>query len=177
MSGPPFTSVDRALSWAFQVVACDIGDISSIYRRRDTDPPHESEWTPFEKHGQASAILGVADRALGRDERLYLLARFGNVKAEVERMHMHMAAGLGTGVHRMRAVRKAWLIHCGERISARAVGKDLGVGGDIRAAREYLRNVSRGVNETYQRVLQRLEPSFLEKGYVRFASEETVRVA
>lgn len=168
MSGPPFRSVDRALAWAFQVVACDIGDISSIYRRRDTDPPHESEWTPFEKHGQAGAILGFADQVLDERERRYVLARYGNGKQDVDRMIDWMAAQLGTGAHQRRALVAVYRMHCGYKVGMRGVAVSMG---NVRmeTAIDFRRKTMLPLSRTYESVLRKVEPIFLEKGIVEYA--------
>lgn len=165
MSGPPFRSVDRALAWAFQVVACDIGDISSIYRRRDTDPPRESEWTPFERHGQAGAILGFADQVLDQRERMYVLARFGHCEREVERMIEWMAAQLGTGLSKRRALEAVYLMHCGRKVGMRGIAVAMG---NVRmeTAVQFRRTTMRPLYEVYASMHQKLDPLLVEKGIV-----------
>lgn len=172
MSGPPFSSVDRALSWAFAVVARDIGDISSIYKRRDTDPPREAEWTPFEKHGQAGAILGFADQVLDEREKTYVLARFGRDRGCERRMVDWVAALVGTGVHNRRALEKVWAIHCGAKIGRAALAKDMGLGTNWRPALAFKGKVTQQLGHVAQAVTIKLEPVLLEKKIVEY-SEQT----
>lgn len=167
MSGPPFRSVDRALAWAFQVVACDIGDISSIYRRRDTDPPRESEWTPFERHGQAGAILGFADQVLDERERIYVLARFGNSQKEIDIVTTWMAAPLGTGVHRKRSLYAVWRMHCGYKVGMKGVAVAMG---NVRMEKavDFRRTTMRPLYDLYASMHQKLDPLLVKKGVVHY---------
>lgn len=172
MSGPPFRSVDRALSWAFQVVACDIGDISSIYRRRDTDPPHESEWSPFEKHGQAAAIVGFAHRVLEDRELVYVYARFGREPSCENRVLQWAAASLGTGVHSRRALRTVWMMHCGAKIGRASLAKEMGLGTNWRPAMAFKSRFYEHMGDLATKVYIKLEPILLEKGIVVTYSQE-----
>lgn len=168
MSGPPFNNVDSAMYWAFEVVSRDIVDISSIYRRRDQQREHEADLDVWERHGQAGAIIGIAERHLDADQSAYVLARYGKVRTYLERIEMRLAAHLGTGAHPRRAINKVWLMHCGSPIGIKALCVDMGHCRTEKAV-AFRRQLTKPLVEMYVSVHRSLEPQLLANGIVEYA--------
>lgn len=166
-SGPPFRSVDSALYWSFRVVAVDIVKISSIYRRRFPDPD-KPELNVWERHGQAGAILGMAERTLDPHQLTYVLARYGRHDQSRGEMVAHMIAGAGTGVHQRRPYEKVWLCHVGAAVGLRSIAKDLQAGSNWRHAQDFKGRTLDRLQALHNAVNAKLEPELSEAGLLQY---------
>lgn len=164
IGGPPFRSMDDALAWAFGQVSKDVCSISSVYRLGQRAGFAGGALNIWERHGQAGQILGIADEVLDQHQAIYVVARYGHDRACRDEIIRRLIAMAGTGIHARRAFEKVWLSHCGVKISAAGLAKDLHAGANWRHADKFRRQASEPLIEVHDAVYRRLDPALRKRG-------------
>lgn len=171
MSGPPFRAIDHALYFAFSVLAQDVVDISSIYKRRERDARKAPDLSVWERHGQAGQIIGLVEKHLDYDQQVYVGARFGRVPQCIDAMQQQMLGWLGSGVHPRHGVRAVWSMHCGALGGVKRLARAMG-GKRTADVVQFRRQLSRPLQDRYRQIHERLEEPMVSRGIVSFVHGE-----
>jgi len=147
------------LAWACAVASAEVLDISSIYRHRGgathSTPTDLDVW---ERHAQAGAILGMAERTLSESELTYLAARWGRVPRARAALCRSALKNIGRGTQ--KAAETAFKRHCGARLGLHVLAMQLAGSGTA----AFQTRFNRQMDPLYRGVIGKLEPVLLGHG-------------
>src|SRR5687768_15996275 len=122
-----FASPQHALRWAYETTTRPIINTSWV-SITDKFLLANDELTAHDCHAQAALILSLMGRVLSPLHVAYVDMQYGRNGAGLSLLMRYVAATMGTGVYRKRAIDQLVRAYCGQKIGIREIRKSLECG-------------------------------------------------